>query len=78
MNRVNQVIGETRACFCVGPQNGEPLCPCQMWGLIKRNGRWVRPEQDLGPVSAASAAGIFAPRDPENMDPMGPQNHEVK
>ncbi len=21
---------EARACFCVGPQNGEPLCPCGM------------------------------------------------
>lgn len=18
------------ACFCIGPQNGEPYCPCQM------------------------------------------------
>lgn len=21
---------EPRPCFCVGPQNGEPLCPCAM------------------------------------------------
>lgn len=21
---------ETRACFCVGPQNGDPVCPCRM------------------------------------------------
>ena len=21
---------ETRACFCVGPQNGNPVCPCRM------------------------------------------------
>jgi hypothetical protein len=20
------------ACFCIGPQNGEPLCPCMMRG----------------------------------------------
>ena len=20
----------SKACFCVGPQNGEPMCPCNM------------------------------------------------
>ena len=46
------LIGDTNAqsCGCVGPQNGEPLCPCMMRGMIKRDGRWIRPEQDLGPV----------------------------
>lgn len=39
-----------QACNCIGPQNGEPLCPCQMRGIKKFNGRWIRPEQDLGPV----------------------------
>ena len=38
------------ACNCVGPQNGEPFCPCQMRGMIKRDGRWIRPEKDCGPV----------------------------
>ena len=38
------------SCLCVGPQNGEPLCPCRMRGLVKRNGRWIKPEEDLGPV----------------------------
>lgn len=38
------------SCNCVGPQKGQPLCPCQMRGLIQRDGRWIRPEQDLGPV----------------------------
>ena len=37
-------------CACLGPQNGQPLCPCQMRGLIKRDGYWVRPEQVIGPV----------------------------
>lgn len=37
------------ACNCIGPRNGEPLCPCMMRGAVQRDGRWVR-EDDLGPV----------------------------
>jgi len=40
-----------KICFCIGPQNGEPKCPCEMKGLIQRDGRWIQPEVDLGPVS---------------------------
>lgn len=39
----------TRMCACIGPQNGEPLCPCRMRGLRKENGRWVE-AIDHGPV----------------------------
>lgn len=42
--------GTARACNCIGPQNGEPLCPCAMRGVVKRNDRWIRVEHDLGPV----------------------------
>lgn len=42
---------EVRACNCIGPQNGEPYCPCRMRGICIKNGRYVRPEQDLGPVT---------------------------
>lgn len=38
-------------CNCVGPQNGEPRCPCQMRKVIKRDGRWIQPEVDLGPAA---------------------------
>lgn len=41
---------ETRACACIGPQNGQPLCPCRMRGVKIKNGRYVLPERDLGPV----------------------------
>jgi len=46
-------------CFCVGPQNGEPECPCRMriLGIFKREGRWIKPaepERDLGPVIGSS------------------------
>ncbi len=39
-------------CYCTGCKNGEPFCPCIMKekGIIQRNGRWVRPEKDCGPV----------------------------
>lgn len=39
------------ACFCVGPQNGEPMCPCMMRNVERRDGRYVKPEIDLGPIT---------------------------
>lgn len=47
-------INEAHACGCVGPQNGQPRCPCMMRGVIQRNGRWIEPERDLGPVTNGS------------------------
>ena len=44
---------DTWSCNCVGPQPGFPKCPCMMRGLIQRDGRWIEPERDLGPVSTA-------------------------
>lgn len=41
---------DVQSCFCIGPQNGEPLCPCQMRHIIVRNGRYIKPEVDLGPA----------------------------
>lgn len=35
-------------CNCIGPQPGFPRCPCQMRGVVKRDGRWIQLEQDLG------------------------------
>jgi hypothetical protein len=37
------------ACNCIGPQNGQPCCPCQMRGVQVKDGRYVR-IQDLGPA----------------------------
>lgn len=37
------------ACNCIGPQDGQPLCPCQMRGVEIVEGRYVR-VTDLGPV----------------------------
>lgn len=43
---------EVRSCFCIGPQNGQPVCPCQMREVYIKNGRYVRAERevDLGPA----------------------------
>lgn len=40
---------EAHPCNCTGPQNGEPVCPCQMRSVTIRNGRYYR-ETDLGPA----------------------------
>lgn len=37
------------ACGCVGPQNGDPVCPCEMRYVKIIDGRYVR-VVDLGPV----------------------------
>jgi hypothetical protein len=37
-------------CNCIGPQNGEPRCPCAMRNVRIVDGRYVMPAQDLGPV----------------------------
>lgn len=39
----------THACHCVGPQNGQPLCPCQMRNVQIVDGRYVQ-ITDLGPA----------------------------
>lgn len=39
----------TGPCACVGPQHGDPLCPCGMRSLEIKDGRYVR-VQDFGPA----------------------------
>lgn len=36
-------------CGCIGPQNGEPLCPCAMRGVKIVDGRYVK-VVDYGPA----------------------------
>jgi len=40
---------KTEQCFCVGPRNGETLCPCQMRWVKIVDGRYVQ-TIDYGPV----------------------------
>ena len=39
-------------CFCIGPQNGKPLCPCAMRNVYQKDGRWIQRETDLGAVKS--------------------------
>lgn len=43
-------MGRSRACNCIGPQNGQPRCPCMMEGIIQRDGKWVQQERIVGDV----------------------------
>lgn len=44
------IMVTNRVCYCVGPQNGEPLCLCNMksQGVIKKGKKWIIPEQEIG------------------------------
>lgn len=53
--------GSINACGCIGPQNGEPLCPCSMRNVQVKNDRWVIPERDLGPVRVIRLSPLSAP-----------------
>ena len=44
---------QSHTCGCIGPQNGEPLCPCRMRGVTVQDGRYVE-IIDHGPVPSAS------------------------
>lgn len=46
----------SHSCYCVGPKNGEPYCPCRMKNVIQRDGRWIELEKDLGPAVTKSVS----------------------
>jgi hypothetical protein len=48
-DRVRRIRDEPRACFCIGPQDGDPVCPCRMRYLVVENGRYVE-KIDRGPA----------------------------
>lgn len=49
---VHKHRNDVHACNCIGPQNGQPVCPCQMRGVTVENGRYVQ-KRDLGPIEKA-------------------------
>ena len=59
---VSQGPSSAHACNCIGPQNGDPVCPCQMRGVVEVDGRYVR-ITDLGPV--ISKISLPEPETPE-------------
>lgn len=50
MPSISMANVNAHACNCIGPQNGQPLCPCMMRGVEIKNGRYVK-TIDYGPVS---------------------------
>lgn len=48
-NVYTQPNGRTNACGCIGPQNGQPRCPCMKQNMRQVDGRWVE-IIDHGPV----------------------------
>lgn len=42
------------SCYCIGPQNGQPACPCQMKDVRIVGGRYTR-TIDLGPAPQGDA-----------------------
>ena len=56
--RRRKMSNESAACNCMGPQNGEPFCPCMMnrLGIFKRDGKWVEPEKVVGVVNDPNAS----------------------
>tara|TARA_R110000851_G_scaffold46306_3_gene112666 strand:- start:1877 stop:2188 length:312 start_codon:yes stop_codon:yes gene_type:complete len=55
---VRGALNGVQSCNCIGPQTGFPKCPCLMQGLEQRDGRWVEPEKDLGPVAAEHVSEV--------------------
>lgn len=50
---------KTYACNCIGPQNGQPVCPCAMRGVTIEDGRYVQ-RNDLGPAPGKIKSGANA------------------
>lgn len=45
----HEISAGMRPCNCIGPQNGQPVCPCAMRSVTIEGGRYVQ-RSDLGPV----------------------------
>jgi hypothetical protein len=58
MDKLTSKTEPLSPCNCIGPQRGKPLCPCAMRGVVIKNGRYVRPEQELGPVVDLDKLGV--------------------
>jgi hypothetical protein len=44
--------GAGHLCNCIGPQNGQPLCPCMMRNVHVKDGRYIE-VIDHGPAPTA-------------------------
>ena len=39
---MKDLLHDTKTCNCIGPQNGEPKCPCMMRGVRIIDGEYVQ------------------------------------
>jgi hypothetical protein len=39
--RMRELMNETRACFCIGPQPGHEMCPCAERGAQMREAAMI-------------------------------------
>lgn len=46
------------SCFCIGPKNGQPVCPCRMRNLQVQDGRYVE-VIDHGPADLRKLGRTF-------------------
>lgn len=60
----------------MGPQHGEPLCPCQMRHLKVENGRWITPDgKDLGEYFFVNKTRVEDLKDEDACQAMGHNPH---
>lgn len=60
MEANNSRATEARACFCVGPQNGDPVCPCQMPAYLQRQAErqaWEREQERIREIWTVKGDG---------------------
>lgn len=50
-------------CFCIGPQNGEPYCPCMMKDLVQIEGAWYTRASTKKPLSISEPNEALPPSD---------------
>ena len=48
-------MNTAEACCCIGRQNNEPFCPCEMRmrEIFKRGDEWIEPEKVVGKVMSS-------------------------
>jgi hypothetical protein len=51
LDEATKSMGDVSQCFCIGPQDGAPVCPCRMRSLRIQHGRYVE-VIDHGPAPA--------------------------
>lgn len=50
-------MNEITMCGCIGPQNGDPVCPCRMKNVRVENGRYIE-IHDLGPAEPEAQEAV--------------------